>query len=81
MNESTPEDFLHHFYDTAILLGCRKEIADLLKKAQDCHVTKEDVDALRNYNIGLIGGVKTRLVNLNALKIRVAKPPSGESEK
>lgn len=63
-------DFRHHLYDTLILLGAKKEMAALLKKSMDFAVTEAEVDALRRYNIELMTATKTRLVNLNSIKVR-----------
>jgi hypothetical protein len=71
--EYSPEfDFHHHLYDTILLLGGRKQIADLVKKAMDCAVTDSDIDALRRYNTELITLAKDRLANLNSITLRPA---------
>ena len=72
-SESTDFDFRHHLYDTILLLGGKKEIAELLKKSQDGMVEEADIDALRKYNISLFTDAKTRLNNLNALRIASAE--------
>ncbi|HXR47746.1 MAG TPA: hypothetical protein VN784_09925 [Candidatus Limnocylindrales bacterium] len=63
-------DFRHHLYDTIILLGGKKEIADLLIASQDLMVTRGDVDQLRNYNAALVDRVKARLANIKKTKIQ-----------
>jgi hypothetical protein len=63
-------DFRHHLHDTLILLGGRADIAQLLKKSQDYAVTEADIDMLRQYNISLIDGVKSRLASTNTVKIK-----------
>lgn len=62
-------DFRHHLFDTIILLGGKKEIADLVKKSMDCGVSDEDIDRLRRYNIELITQVKDRLAYTNKIEI------------
>jgi hypothetical protein len=69
-NESESDfDFRHHLRDTILLLGGKQEIADLLVKSQDGQIKEADVDALRNYNIGLFTATKQRLNGLNKLRI------------
>jgi hypothetical protein len=70
-DEYSPDfDFRHYLYDTIILLGGRKEIADLLKKSQDYKVSSGDIDNLRRYNCGLIDEVKRRLMSINTMTIQ-----------
>lgn len=72
--EYSPDfDFRHHLRDTILLLGGKKEIADLLMKSQDGLLSESDIDELRNYNCTLINGVKARLSELNRLKVRVIR--------
>jgi len=71
-DESTDYDFRHHLYDALILLGARREIAELLKKSLDYRITDSDVTALRNYNAELINETKGRLTQINTIKIRVS---------
>lgn len=73
MTDSTDFDFRHHLRDTILLLGGNQEIADLLVKSQDGQINEADVDALRNYNIGLFTATKQRLNNLNKLRLVPAK--------
>lgn len=61
-------DFHHHLYDTVILLGGRKDIADLVKKCMD-GVTPKDIDALRNYNIELMTAAKLAISSVNKISI------------
>lgn len=70
MDTSPDFDFRHHLYDTLILLGAKKEIADLLKKSKDGQVTDEDVHLLRCYNGELLIATKTRLTEINTISIR-----------
>jgi hypothetical protein len=63
-------DFRHHLYDTILLLGGKKEIADLLEKSIDGAITEMDVDALRNFNIELIESAKRRLASIHTIKIQ-----------
>ncbi|MGB8369467.1 MAG: hypothetical protein WCF71_09280 [Verrucomicrobiia bacterium] len=65
-------DFRHHLRDTILLLGGELEIADLLVKSQDGFINEADIEKLRNYNIGLFAKAKSRLRNLNRLKITVS---------
>jgi len=78
MNEKSPEsvaggedlDFRHCLRDTIILLGGRKEIADLLIKSMD-GISEADIRKLRNYNTSLFTETKRRLNDLNRLTVRV----------
>jgi hypothetical protein len=63
-------DFRHHLHDTLILLGCKKEIADLLVASQDLMVTEGDIVRLRKYNAALAEQTRDRLANLNRAKIK-----------
>lgn len=63
-------EFRHFLRDTIILLGGKKEIADLLTKSEDFAVSEADVEELRRYNIALLEGTKDRLANIHRLKIR-----------
>jgi hypothetical protein len=63
-------DFRYHLYDTLILLGGRKEIADLLARSQDYAISESQVNELRKYNASLIDETKDRLVNIHTIKIR-----------
>ena len=62
-------EFRHHLYDTIVLLGGKKEIADILKRSEDLAVTDADIDELRKYNIGLLESTKSRLANINVTAI------------
>lgn len=73
---TTDFDFRHHLYDTIILLGGKKEIADLLKASEDYAVTEADIEGIKRYNISLMEQTKTRLVGLNKIKIRTAPTES-----
>jgi hypothetical protein len=76
MINSADFDFRHHLYDTLILLGCKKQIADLLIASQDFVITEGDVDQLRKYNATLIDQTKDRLMNINSIKIQRQPNPS-----
>lgn len=77
MSENCPDfDFRHHLRDTILLLGGKKEIADLLVKSLDGFISAADVEHVRDYNIGLFSDVKSRLRNLNRLKLQNAEPQS-----
>ena len=73
IEQSSDFDFRHHLRNTILLLGGKKEIADLLVKSQDFNVTEGDVDQLRRYNIALIEQNKERFVNLNNIEIRACE--------
>jgi len=75
MTDSTETDFdfRHHLRDTILLLGGKQEIADLMVKSQDGQIKEADVDALRNYNIGLFSATKLRINTLNKLKLAPAR--------
>lgn len=66
---SSDFDFRHHLYDTIILLGGRKEIADLVKKSMDAAITGKDIDAVKRYNVELVAQAKDRLAHINKLKV------------
>jgi hypothetical protein len=63
-------DFRHHLHDTIILLGGKRQIARLLIRSQDHHVSRSDVEGLRKYNATLVNQAKDRLANINKIKIR-----------
>jgi hypothetical protein len=73
MTDSADFDFRHHLRDTILLLGGKREIADLLVKSEDGQINEADVDALRNYNIGLFTATKQCLNNLNKLRLAPAR--------
>jgi hypothetical protein len=63
-------DFRQHLYDTIILLGGKKEIADILVRSQDYQVSQSDIDELKNYNVMLIENLKFRRANIRKSRIR-----------
>ena len=63
-------DFRHHLCQTVVLLGGKKEIADLLVKSQDLLVSQYDVEDLKRYNVELIDNLKSRLSQIGKVKIR-----------
>ncbi|HEY3854316.1 MAG TPA: hypothetical protein VGO67_08000 [Verrucomicrobiae bacterium] len=63
-------DFRRHLRQTVILLGGKNKIADLLTKSQDFHVSHGDVEDLKRYNMELIDELKSRLSNINKVRIR-----------
>jgi hypothetical protein len=68
---SSPDfDFRRHLRDTILLLGGRRDIADLLLKSLDLSLNPGDVGALRAYNVELLNGVKDRLARLNTHRVR-----------
>jgi hypothetical protein len=67
---SSDYDLRCHLFDTIILLGGKKEIAELLIKSQDCGVTASDIDDLRRYNCGLIDATKLRVGIVNDISQR-----------
>ena len=54
-------DLRRHLFETILLLGGKKEIANLLIKSQDCAVSESDIDRLRRYNRDLLDNAKQRL--------------------
>jgi hypothetical protein len=44
MTDATDFDFRHHLRDTILLLGGKKDIADLLLKSEDGFVSEADVE-------------------------------------
>jgi len=69
MTDSSDFDFRHHLRDTLLLLGAEQEIADLIVKSQDGFIGEADIERLRSYNISLFTNTKSRLRNLNRLKL------------
>ena len=63
-------DFRQHLYDTIVLLGGKKEIADLLVRSQDYQVSQSDIDELKNYNLALMESLKSRVANIRKARIR-----------
>ncbi len=63
-------DFHHHLHDTIILLGGRKEIAEMVERSQDSHIKNSDVAELRRYNGRLIDDTKDRLTTIHKTKVR-----------
>lgn len=63
-------DFLHHLYDTIILLGGTIEIATMVKNPKQ--ISDSDIKSLRRYNCGLIDSTKDRLARINKIRIKVA---------
>lgn len=71
INESDPDfDLRQCLYDTLILLGGEKHIAEFLKKSCDGSISREEVNEIRRYNFRLIEGVKDRLSNCNHIRSR-----------
>lgn len=64
-------EFVHRLYNTVLLLGGEKRIADLVTKLKDNAITLGDADELRNYNCDLISLAKNRLAYLSTMKIQV----------
>ncbi len=75
MTDSADFDFRHHLRDTLLLLGAEQEIADLIVKSQDGYIGEADIEKLRTYNISLFTNTKSRLRNLNRLKLTVSPEP------
>lgn len=50
-------------------------IADLLTKSLDGKINEADIEKLRDYNISLFDEAKSRLRNLNKLKLAVTTEP------
>ena len=63
-------DFLHHLYDTIVLLGGAKEIATMVKNPET--ISDSDIKSLRQYNGGLIDSTKDKLARINMIRIKVA---------
>lgn len=63
-------EFRHHLYSVLVLLGCRKDIAALLKKSQDGWIASEDVEEVKRYAAGLIDQTKDKLANINKMTIQ-----------
>lgn len=71
-DDSNDFDFRNSLYNTLILLGCKYDIALLLKKSMDYGVTESDIEALRNYNTDLFEETKEKLTRINTAKLRVS---------
>lgn len=63
-------DFRHALRNTILLLGGRKDIADLLIKSMDLSISDAELGMLRNYNAELITLAKARLADLSGTKVR-----------
>jgi len=68
--------FCYQLYDVVLLLGGRKEFADMVKKIPDRNLTKNDFNRLNIYAIELIGLAKARIADLNSITIQ--KEPTNE---
>lgn len=74
--ETVPEfEFWHHLYDTVLLLGGRKDVADMVVKALDDQLTAADVHALRAFNSDLTTLAKDRLAYLYTITVRKGDTP------
>ena len=69
-NINVNADFLHHLYDTIILLGGTTEIATMVKNPK--MISDSDVESLRRYNGGLIDSTKDKLARINTIRIKVS---------
>jgi len=65
------DEFMHHLYDTLILLGGRADIAGLLRHPEQ--IDESALNKLRQYNIDLTADIKDRLVNLNTTEVQTTK--------
>jgi len=72
LTSSEDFDFRHHLYNTLILLGVPKDIADLLRKSEDFAITDADLMKLRNYNCDLLDQTKEKLTQISTKKICVS---------
>lgn len=73
-------DFIHSLKDTLLLLGCKPEVAFLVKKLSDRQITREDFIKLVDYNCELFNLAKLRLAYLNTAKIKTADENQKEDE-
>jgi hypothetical protein len=62
------DEFMHHLYDTLILLGGRPDIAEMLRHPDQ--IDESALNALRQYNIDLTTAVKDRLANVNTTEVQ-----------
>ena len=69
-DNETDFDFRQQLRNTILLLGGKKEVADLLAKSADLAVSQKDVEALRNNNCELTTLAKDRLANLGTIRVR-----------
>lgn len=65
----TASDFIYHLRDTIVLLGGPANICDLLSAPGA--IRKDDVDALRRFNCGLIDTTKQKLAGINKITVVV----------
>jgi len=65
------DEFMHHLYDTLILLGGRADIADMLRHPDQ--IDESALDTLRQYNTDLTIGIKDRLANVNTTEVQTTK--------
>jgi hypothetical protein len=63
--------FAHHLHDTIILLGGRRDIADMLLCID--LLDGSAIDGLRQYNISLHESLKDRMVALNTSTVTVER--------
>jgi hypothetical protein len=72
-------EFARHLYDTLILLGGRRDIAEMAWLLPHPELIDESaVDSLRQYNIDLLDSIKDRLVNINKAEVQIATKDSEE---
>jgi hypothetical protein len=69
-------EFARHLHDTVILLGGRRDIAEMLLRPE--LIDESAVDTLRQYNIDLLELVKDRLANINKSEVQVSTSGSGK---
>jgi hypothetical protein len=65
-------DLRHHLRNTIVLLGGRKEIADLLVTSIDRPVTEAEVKEIQRYNYDLLTLAKRRLIDLGSIGVRTS---------
>lgn len=77
----TMNEFARHLYDTLILLGGRRDIAEMAWLLPHLELIDESaIDTLRQYNIDLQTSIKDRLVNVNKAEVQIATDNSGERD-
>lgn len=64
-------ELIHHLSDTISLLGGGEHLVTKLRQVEEKPITTEIIEDIREYNIGRIDEVKTRLHLLNSTTVFV----------
>jgi hypothetical protein len=66
------QEYFHNLYNTLVLLGSDVRFAVLLKNPEV--ISETDVAELRRYNGELVDATKSRLVNVNTVRVTAKNP-------